>query len=73
MPVEPAHTLTGALMVESGRGLIATTSFWLPTVAQPLGEVIEQFRITEAPDPALKVRIRSVWPAVIVPPLMVQA
>jgi hypothetical protein len=72
LPVELAHTDDGAVIVELGTALIVTVWFCEPPLLQPALLVTVQFKATEPLAPAVKVTVELVWPAVIVPPLIVQ-
>jgi hypothetical protein len=71
-PVEPPQTGDDAVIVWPGMALIVTLWFWPPALAQPALLVTTQFSVTEPLAPAVKVTVEPVWPAVIVPPLIVQ-
>jgi len=70
-PVELAHTAADAVIVASGRGLIATVLLLLEV--QPALDVTVTFKLREAPVPAINVTLEPVVLVVIVPPVIVQA
>jgi hypothetical protein len=56
----------------AGVELTVTLVFCEPPLLQPALLVTVQLKLSVAPVPAVKVTVEPVWPAVIVPPLIVQ-